>query len=338
MLVALQRLGLVAKLGVVANTSNAVDRALLAKGTLKTMNAGDVPVAVGASAGQSSKSRMLPDGTITATGGLQFEGCDYLARPDELYHGGKPDSGVELVFEAIAAAKAGGRKLTIACASAMTDMAQCLHHPRWAKEAPGVVTAITVMCGAAHSSGGITLDEEAQNARFDLKSARFIYSKLQAQREIRFTVVTRHSAPGCRLQRNALNGSLHPVAKRLAATGRPNLLALWKRTHLTAKERKKKKDTLPISRDVQWFRKVFLQPDAPPLLGPDDDVWNHFVGFNEYDGLAAVVAATAPSEKLFGQFFQPFVCPKTGTLVLGQAEGDSGIGDEGLVRKLQCCA
>jgi hypothetical protein len=44
-----------------------------------------------------------------------------------------PDMGVELVFEAIAAAKAAGRKLTIACTSALTDMALCLGHPRWEK-------------------------------------------------------------------------------------------------------------------------------------------------------------------------------------------------------------
>ena len=88
-----------------------------------------------------------------------------------------------------------------------------------------MVSAVTVMCSAAHGPGGIKLDEEAQNARFDLKAARYVYSKLQAQRDIRFTVVTRHSAAACRLQRNSLNGSLHPVAKRLASTGRPNLQA-----------------------------------------------------------------------------------------------------------------
>ena len=133
--------------------------------------------------------------------------------------------GVELVFEAIATAKAAGRKLTIACTSALTDMAQCLGHPRWETEAPGVVSAVTVMCSAAHGPEGIALDEEAQNARYDLKAARYVYSTLQAQRDIRFTVVTRHSAAACRLQRNSLNGSLHPVAKRLASTGRPNLQA-----------------------------------------------------------------------------------------------------------------
>ena len=43
MVVALQRLGLVAKFYAVANTSNAVDRACLAKGTLQAVNAMDEP-------------------------------------------------------------------------------------------------------------------------------------------------------------------------------------------------------------------------------------------------------------------------------------------------------
>ena len=48
-----------------------------------------------------------------------------------------------------------------------------------------MVSAVTVMCSAAHGPGGIALDEEAQNARFDLKAARFVYSQLQAQRDVR---------------------------------------------------------------------------------------------------------------------------------------------------------
>ena len=43
MVVALQRLGVVAKFYVVANTSNAVDRGCLAKGTLQAINATDEP-------------------------------------------------------------------------------------------------------------------------------------------------------------------------------------------------------------------------------------------------------------------------------------------------------
>ena len=51
--------------------------------------------------------------------------------------------GVELIFEAIAAAKAAGRKLTIACTSALTDMAQCLGHPRCESEPPAPAPALT---------------------------------------------------------------------------------------------------------------------------------------------------------------------------------------------------
>jgi hypothetical protein len=43
MVVALQQLGVVAKFYVVANTSNAVDRACLAKGTLQAITARDEP-------------------------------------------------------------------------------------------------------------------------------------------------------------------------------------------------------------------------------------------------------------------------------------------------------
>lgn len=93
MVVALQRLGVVANFYVVANTSNAVDRACLAKGTLQAINARDIPVAVGSDANQKSKTRMLKDGTITATGGLKFAECLYLAQQGELYRGGTPDTG-----------------------------------------------------------------------------------------------------------------------------------------------------------------------------------------------------------------------------------------------------
>ena len=49
-------------------------------------------MAVGSDANQKSKTRMLKDGTITATGGLKFSECLYLARGEELYRGGKPDT------------------------------------------------------------------------------------------------------------------------------------------------------------------------------------------------------------------------------------------------------
>ena len=42
------------------------------------------------------------------------------------------------------------------------------------------VCAITVMCGACEDANGIYLDRTAQNARFDLDSAEYVYAQLQA--------------------------------------------------------------------------------------------------------------------------------------------------------------
>ena len=40
------------------------------------------------------------------------------------------------------------------------------------------------------------------------------------------------------------------------------------------------------------------------------------------------------SDQLTSNFFRPYACPKTGTLVFGQAEGDPGVEDAPLVREL----
>jgi hypothetical protein len=40
-------------------------------------------------------------------------------------------------------------------------------------------------------------------------------------------------------------------------------------------------------------------------------------GFNEYDGLATIAAATLLSPNLFPLFFVPYSCPHTGTHVIG---------------------
>ena len=40
------------------------------------------------------------------------------------------------------------------------------------------------------------------------------------------------------------------------------------------------------------------------------------------------------SDQLTRNFFRPYACPKTGTLVFGQAEGDPGVEDARLVREL----
>ena len=115
------------------------------------------------------------------------------------------------------------------------------------------------------------------------------------------------------------------MARRLSAVMAPSLQKLWERCHLTEMERMLKHDNLPMRVNPKWFRQTFLDADAPPALGPKDEVrpyvrvrvrvrvraypnpnanpnpnpnpdpnqvWPYVRGFNEYDGLTTVVAAT----------------------------------------------
>ena len=117
------------------------------------------------------------------------------------------------------------------------------------------------------------------------------------------------------------------MARRLSAVMAPSLQKLWERCHLTEMERMLQHDNLPMRVNPKWFRQTFLDTDAPPALGPKDEVWPHVRGFNEYDGLTTVVAATATHPKLFTTFFQPYVCPHSSSIVVGRSEADRGIRD-----------
>ena len=63
------------------------------------------------------------------------------------------------------------------------------------------------------------------------------------------------------------------MARRLSAVMAPSLQKLWERCHLTEMERMLKHDNLPMRVNPKWFRQTFLDADAPPALGPKDEVW-----------------------------------------------------------------
>ena len=88
-----------------------------------------------------------------------------------------------------------------------------------------------------------------------------------------------------------------------------------------------KHDNLAMRVDPAWFRQTFLDADAPRSLGKADAVWPWVRGFNEYDGLTMVIAATATHPELFTTFFQPYVCPSSSSIVVGRSEAERGIRD-----------
>ena len=312
MAVAMRRVGLIEKLTVVANLGDSVMRARLAKGTVNALGAHDVRVGVGSDGGR-------PNEEIHE---YEFMACPYLAPESELH----PQGGHELAFRALEEAKAAGRQLAIVLNSAMTDMAAMIDDPRWEQLAPGVISSVVVMGGVREDADGrVRLDPTAANNTFDLPSSTKMHERLQADERIRFAIVTRHCASACQMPRCAFDGSLHPVALRLTAVAKPSLQKLWERTHRSQQAREQCKDALPMRCDPAWFCDTFLQEGAPASMGPADDIWPYVRGFNEYDGLATVVAATISHPALFELFFKPSICPHTGTVVVGRTSADQGI-------------
>ena len=310
MAVVMRRIGLIGDLTVVTNLGDSLMRARLAKGTLNALGAHDVVVARGTDAGR--KDEALHD----------FESCPYLAAESEI----DLRSGHEIIFEHIRHAKDNGHYISIVLNSALTDMAALLRDPRWEQLAPDTVKNVVAMGGVVEAEDGeVAIDTSAANNSFDLGSARHVYETLIGDARFDFSVVTRHAAGVCQLPKKAFDGSTHPIALRLTSVAKPLLQALWVRTHRSLAERLAIRDGLPMTRDPDWFRKVFLNPEAPKWLGRDDDIWAHVRGFNEYDGLTTVVAATATFPKLFEAFFDPQRCPQFGTRVIGADPSKSGI-------------
>ena len=324
MAVSMRRQGLISSFTVVANFGDAAMRARLAKGTLNALGAHDVRVAVGTDGGR-------PGEEIHE---YEFAACPYLAPESELHAGG----GHELAFAALREAKAANRQLAVVLNSALTDMAAVVADPRWAELAPDVVSSVVVMGGVTEDADGrMRMDPTAANCAFDVPAAEAVHAALEADKRIPFAVVTRHCAAACQLPRCAFDGSSHPVALRLTSVARPSLQMLWQRVHRSEDERKEKRDGLPMRCDPAWFRTTFLESDMPSGLGANDEIWEYVRGFNEYDGLATVVATTMTHADLFGRFFAPHTCPATGTLVIGRNAKDICVADTAMLSQLLHC-
>jgi len=302
--VAFRKLGLVRRLGVVANLGDSVMRARLAKGTLNELGARDCPVAAGSHGGQPGEELYEHE----------FKFADYLAVADALYQ----QRPVDLVFDMLDAAMADNTKACIVLNSALTDMHSVLEDPRWTKSR-AVVAAIAAMGGVTEQGGTLGIDPTAANNAFDLRSAERVYATLQAKENDQppFIVVSRHAAGACQMPRRALDGSTHPVAKRLVGVSEPALQKLWERCYRSKEEREEAKDALPMRCDASWFRSTFLDETSPESLGAGDKVWQHVKGFNEYDALTTIAVVAACHAGVFNEFFEPTQCTHSNLMAIG---------------------
>ena len=313
MAIAMRNAGLIGDMLVIANLNETSMRARLAKGTANALGAHDVRVARGFDSGKRAK--------------VDVNNCPYLAPISEI----ETRSGHELALEAIQEAKLANTTISIVVNSALTDLAALLKDPRWARHAPDVVTHIVLM-GQIHQNpddGVVSLDETSQNFKFDLAASREVWDHLQQRdaEKLKVFVVTRHAASVCQLDKRAFDCNQHPIALRLRTVAEPSLQRLWVRCHMTEEERVAAHDTLPMRCDVEWFRSEFLDDNATKQLDSSHEVWSLVKGFNEYDGLATLVAATARFPYLFETFFKPSFCSKTNTHVIGRSKAEPKMTD-----------
>ena len=311
MAVSLHRLGLLKDMSIIANLGDSRMRARLAKGTLNVLGVGGFPVAVGTDVGRGNE-QIQP---------YEFACCTYLAEDCEL----EEMDGTALFYTALEKAQRNGRKVLVVLNSGLTDMAVALRDPRWSEWGRDVVEVVSAS-GALlmNEDGRLMMDGTAQNNAFDLESAEYVHRILEQEPNVQFMVVSRFAAMACQLPRSAIDGSSHPLAKRLSGVAEPSLQKLWERVHLTEEERAAKGDALPMRCSPSWFRNTFLVEDAPELTA-DDLVWSNVRGFNEYDGLNTIAAVAAAYPSLFAEFFDPHRCPLTGAYCIGVSKDNTGL-------------
>merc|ERR1719284_1209611 len=313
--VAMRRLGLVGGVNVISNLGCPIPRALLAKGTLQALGAGDCAVVAGSDGGQPKEELY----------NHEFQHAGYLASADDLDKRGATD----LVFSVLEGAKAAQRKVCITLNSALTDMDAVLEDPRWVAHRD-VVLAIAAMGGVNRQEDGtLMMDPTAANNAFDLPSAERVYAKLQSKenRNPPFIVVSRHAASACQMPRSALDGSNHPVALRFVGVSGPALQKLWERCFRSKAERDAANDSLPMRCDEAWFRTTFLDASAPSSLEANCMIWPFVKGFNEYDALNVIAVVAACHPPLFDEFFAPVSCPTSNLMVIGVDANQSSITD-----------
>ncbi|CAK0843607.1 unnamed protein product [Prorocentrum cordatum] len=319
--VAMQRLGLVGHISLVASGNGAPMRARLALGTARKLEA-ECTAAIGHEG--SPQDEVFP---------FEFDHCDYLSEEAEV----DPAGGHELVFTAIGRAAREGRRVCIVVSSSLTDMAAVLRDARW-PEASAAVSCVVVSGGATQpkADGRLVMDPAAGNNASDLRAAKEVYNRLQASERPPFYVVSRHAAGQCQLQRLAFHGSLHPVAQRFQHVSKDIVQSIWARVNRSMAERKRVRDSLPARCNVHWFREHFLSKDAPKDLKATDPVWEWAKNLRETcsDGLATVVATLADKPALMVDFFTPQKSSDCNLFLLGLDSTNHGINNPMALSKL----
>lgn len=278
----LHKTGIIRLTAVIANLNPAMQRARLAKGTLRQLGLPDVPVGIGTAVSDQPASH-------------PYEmNVPYLADPSSLC------DGAELVLDALRAASDGSATLVLN--SGMTDAARLLReHGDLVKRK---VLRVAIMGGVKADGGQIALaggnlvPDNAHNNTLDWESALYLYQHLQ-ECGIPMTVVTREVAYLCQMPfelYDLMESTGNPIGTCLKGRQQPALQTLFEAACAPAKSAAR--GALPLDRDRRWFVEVFCG-SVDPGIAAGDDIWPHVDKFNLYDPINLIAAVPALCERFF---------------------------------------
>ena len=177
-------LGLFEARCVVTNLHPAMDRALLAKGTLDQLGLTSVPVGCGSDGGDTLGTHTVDQAPYAPEPQSQ-QAAAVLPAPQLLYQ----------VFDAASA-----HSLTLCLISSIKDAALFLkEHPSLFKSK---IKEVVIMGGViTPTPGNLLVPDSAHNNEFDADSAAYFYRRSQ-ELKIRMIIVTRHTAYRCPMNRS----------------------------------------------------------------------------------------------------------------------------------------
>lgn len=279
------RLEILNVLGVVANLAPSLERARLAKGTLKQLGQGTIAVGRGTSCLQSDDDGM----------DYQFN-VGYLSDKSEIV------DGKGLILETLKQAKPKG--IVLLLISGLTDAAAVLkeHSELFCAK----VRRVVIMGGVQVKDDLPLLDEEsrflpdltAQNHSFDKASTEYLYRELQ-DRSIPITVLSRHAAIAGKVSRSIYDemaATGHPVGVRLLAAQKMAIEELWQRACM--KDGDPLRHGLPGRCDKAWFCNTFCAGQGAERVATDS-VWDIVQTFNLYDPCTLIAAIPNLREHFF---------------------------------------
>lgn len=298
-------------LAVVANLAPPLQRARLAKGTLKQLGQSHVPVGIGSDCGNA------------ATGhDHEFAGVPYLATDRELVH-----DGTELLVRTLRSAKNGS--VTLVLISGLTDIATLLRcHGDLVRDK---VCSVAIMGGVKQANDAVAINAEgfmepdtAANNEFDMPAAEFCYRRIQ-ELGVPMVILTQEAAYACKVPRDIYDkmaATGHPVGIKLRDSQKNLIEDLWRRACMRKNARARGK--LPNRCDKTWFCNTFCAGQGLDRTGKDS-IWDLVQSVNLYDPMTLVAAVPDLRER----FYQPTNVQVKGVnhLIIGVSEAVHGVKD-----------